>query len=163
MNVTPQEDIIVDEVKFTNRKLYSVSDSIFRIGDYGYQEYYIYNNNGSIIYLPSYYFVAMLDSVVLDERTALQIEYDAVKQRDIDYIKVYKERMGIYIDGKIPGIEKGVSLPDDPLSEKRRIRAASEYPYGDAVERDKHIPVTVDSTVITADDTTITVDDDYKI
>ena len=99
MNVTPQEPIVIDSIEFYDRVLYEVEDNtINRDGDYGVQDYYIHKlEDGTTVYFPTSIFLVIPDTHKLDPRSMQEKVYDDHKQRDTDYIKVYKERMGIHL------------------------------------------------------------------
>jgi len=91
MNVTPQTDIVHESgYIFRNRVVYEVK-AIF-------ENYYIIEIDGVDYYVDiTFEWVEVPDNIVLDSRNQLDRAYDDLKQRDVDYIKVYKERMGIHV------------------------------------------------------------------
>ncbi len=93
----PVVDITVNDKKFLNRTIYECSEFVKRDGDYGDQKYYTYLEDGTTYYLPEEHFVDVLPTTKLDPRELKDIIYDNHKQRDSDYIKAYKERMGIIV------------------------------------------------------------------
>jgi hypothetical protein len=125
MNVTPQSPLTIDGVYFKDRELFLVDDiPESRTGDYGTQDYYIHRlEDSTVVYLPTSLFLVIADNVTLDSRTMREKAYAAVEQRDVDYIKVYKERMGIivptsyaeedYKRHKPKGPTPDVGLPED--------------------------------------------------
>ena len=125
MNVTPQWNVLIDSVYFKNRELSEVDDDLInRNGDYDTQDYYVYRlDDGTIIYLPTSIFLVIPEGQKLDPRSMAEKAYDGNKQRDTDYIKVYKERMGIhlfknyaeedYYRHKGSGPTPDVGLPED--------------------------------------------------
>jgi len=98
MNVTPQEDVTIDDLVFYNKIIYVAEEgSVREIGDYGLQEYFSFILDEVTYKLPEEYFVPLPDKLTLDTRTQSQRMYDDLKQRDTDYHKVYFERMGIKV------------------------------------------------------------------
>ena len=98
MNVTPQWNVEIDGVYFKNRELFEVDDDTVNLdGAFGLQDYYNYELDGTTIYLPTSIFMEIPDSEKLDSRSMRDKMYDDNKQRDTNFIKVYKERMGIHV------------------------------------------------------------------
>lgn len=132
MNVTPQWNEEIDGIYFKNRELYEVAaETINRSGDYGIQDYYVYTlEGGTIVYLPSTIFLVIPDTQKLDPRSMQEKAYDDNKQRDTNYIKVYKERMGIHVFNsyaeedyyrhKSPGPTPDVGLPEGHTASESR-------------------------------------------
>jgi len=90
MKITPQSDFTdpVTNYVFRNRVCYDVLDVI----NYNY---IIFLDSITYTIPVSTEWVVIPDNVTLDPRNPFQKAYDDLKQRDIDYIKVYKDRMGI--------------------------------------------------------------------
>lgn len=92
--VTPVVDKIVNNKFFQNRIIYECKNKIVIdpiTFHYEYEEDQItYNLQGDD-------FVEVPENTVLDPRTPLEKYYEEHKQRDSDYHKVYKERMGITV------------------------------------------------------------------
>lgn len=92
MRITPQSDFTdpITNYVFRNRVCYDVFDQT--------ELTYILHLGGDVYFITkSSEWVELPDNVTLDPRNPLQKAYDDLKQRDTDYIKVYKERMGIKV------------------------------------------------------------------
>lgn len=91
MRVVPQSDYTYSpDVIFRNRVIYDVIEIS--------GTNYVLDFGGVHYIVPiSEIWVEVPDNLVLDSRSQFQRMYDDLKQRDVDYIKVYKDRMGIII------------------------------------------------------------------
>lgn len=90
MNITPQVDFLHSSgFLFKNRVVYPVLEKTAT-------EYVVKLDDVMYLLAISEDWVELPDNIVLDSRTMLEKVYDRLKQRDVDYIKVYKERMGIH-------------------------------------------------------------------
>ena len=92
--IVPVVDVTINGKRFINRVIYECSEKI-QTTPTTYS--YTYTEDGVIYYLDDVNFVEVPETTQLDPRTVLEKYYDDHKQRDSDYHKVYKERMGITV------------------------------------------------------------------
>lgn len=90
----PVVDITVDDKLFQNRVIYECTDRVY-IDPVRF--YFVYLEEGVTYHLNGEDFVEVPPETKLDSRKLKDIIYDDRKQRDSDYHKVYKERMGIIV------------------------------------------------------------------
>lgn len=88
-------------------------------------QYKITNDLDVEVWLDKTLFVLIPDNLVVDSQTSIQSLYNRIKQRDTDYHKVYKERMGIQV----------MTWPEEDAARHKKTHTSQEgLPEGHTID-----------------------------